>query len=305
MKLFAAFALLSSAAFAAAPIGVATASGQFRLEGSRIWGNSTLFDGAKIETTDATSELALASGVKIQLGAGSSARIWKGRLELERGTGQVTASSAFLVNAGGLSVQGSRYRVGLLPGARLEVASLTGNAKVLGSRGDLLAAVPVGRNMSFAMQQTVTRAGCLVYKGNGFILQVDDSADVWQLIGGPLAENVGNRIMVTGSFGLNAPTISPATLIVNVTSLLLRSTGGCLTAAAALSAQTSVPAGTTPAPTAVATTPAPPASTTPSTATVARTGMSTGAKVGIIAAIGGGGAGAALALGGKKSSTSP
>jgi hypothetical protein len=43
------------------------------------------------------------------------------------------------------------------------------------------------------------------------------------------------------------------------------------------------------------------------TATVARVGMSTGAKVGIIGAGAGGGAGAgaALGLGGKKSSTSP
>ncbi|MEO5923079.1 MAG: hypothetical protein ABIR70_04560 [Bryobacteraceae bacterium] len=300
MKLSAAFVLLSSAAFAAAPIGVATASGQFRVEGSRIWGNSTLFDGAKIETSDASSELSLSNGVKIQLAADSSARVWKGRLELERGSGQVTASSAFLVNAGGVSVQGSRYRVGVMPGARLEVAALIGSAKVLGSRGDLLAAVPVGRNMNFAMQQPISRAGCLVYKGTGFILQVEDSPEVLQLTGGALAQNVGNRVQVTGTPSPAAATIAPAVSILNVSTITQRAAGGCLTIAAALNAQTTVP--TTPAPTTVAANPGTPASSTP---TVARTGMSTGAKVGIIAAIGGGGAGAALALGGKKSSTSP
>lgn len=296
MKLPAALVLLSSAAFAAAPaIGVVTASGQFQLEGSRIWGNSTLFDGTKIVTTDASSELALTNGVKVQLAAGSSARVWKGRLELERGTGQVTSPSGFQVNAGGMTVEGARYRVGL-QGARIEVAALTGSARVLGSLGHVLAAVPVGRSMNFAMQQAVTRAGCLVYKAPGFILQVDNSPEVLQLSGGPLAQNVGNRVEVTGAPAATAATISPATTIINVTSLTLRASGGCLTTAAALNAQTSVPSGT-PA------TAAAPTSNVPATA--ASTGMSTGAKVAIVAAVGGGAAGAAIALSSNKSSTSP
>ena len=311
MKLFTALVALSSLSFAGSPaaIGVVSASGQFRLEGSRIWGNSTLFEGARVETSDASSELALSNGVKVHLAAGSSARVWQRRLELERGTGQVTASSAFEVNAGGVtvaadaSVKGSRYRVGVSPGARLEVAALSGNARVMGARGKVLAAVPVGSNMSFAMQQVVTRAGCLVYKDNGFLLQVDDSPDVFQLAGGPLAENVGNRVTVTGAVGLNAATINPAMLILNVTALLVRAPGGCLTAAAALNAQTSVPTSAS-----SATPTAAPAATAPSGApvpTIAREGLSTGAKIAIVGAIAGGGAGAALALGGKKSSTSP
>jgi hypothetical protein len=302
VKLSAALVLICSAAFAATPvIGVATASGQFQLEGSRIWGNSTLFDGAKIETTDASSELALSSGVKVQLAAGSSARVWKGRLELLRGAGQVTASSAFQVNAGGVVVEGSRYRVGL-QGARVEVAALTGGARVTGSRGNMLASISVGRNMSFAMQQAITRAGCLLYKDTGFVLQVDNSPEVLQLAGGPLAQNVGNRVEITGTPAAAAATISPAAVILNVAELTLRAPGGCLTAAASLNAQTTAPTGPGSAPTTAAAKPgAPP----PESPTVARTGMSTGAKVAIAGAIAGGGAGAALALGGKKSSTSP
>jgi hypothetical protein len=295
VKLPAALLLLASVASAATPaIGIATANGPFQIEGSRIWGNSTLFDGAHIETTDASSELALAGGVKIQLAARSSARIWKDRLELQRGTGQVSAPSAFQLRAGGITIDGTRYSVAV-QGARLEVAALTGSARVLGQRGTILAAVPTGRNMSFAMQQAVTRAGCLVYRTPGFLLQVDDSTEVLQLTGGPLAQNVGNRVLVTGSPAATPATISPAMTLINVTSLTLRASGGCLTAAAALDATTSVP---TNAPPAVA-------NGKSETATVARAGMSTGAKVGIIGAVAGGGAGAALALGGKKSSTSP
>ncbi len=268
---------------------------------SQVRGNSTLFEGAKIETLDAASDVSLSNGVRVRLSAGSSARVWQGHLDLEKGSGVVNSTGAFRVNAGTMAVEGARYRVDRQE-TRLQVAALTGNARVLGEHGSILAAVAAGGSRSFAMQQTVTRTGCLVYKGNGYLFQVDNSPDVFQLIGGPLAENVGNHIMVTGSLGTIAPTVSPASLILNVTSLLLRSTGGCLSAAAALNAQTSVQPATGGAPETVS---GPAASPAKVPVSVAKTGMSTGAKVGIVAAVAGGGAGAALALGGKKSSTSP
>ncbi len=59
-----------------------------------------------------------------------------------------------------------------------------------------------GGNQSFAMQQTITRTGCLVYRANGYLFQADNTAEVLQLIGGPLAENVGNRVAVTGAVGV-------------------------------------------------------------------------------------------------------
>jgi hypothetical protein len=149
-------------------------------------------------------------------------------------------------------------------------------------------------------QQTATRTGCLVFKSNGFLLQVDDSPEVLQLAGTALAANVGNRVAVTGTPSPNAATIIPATVILNVTALTQRAAGGCLTVAAALNAQTTVPGSS--APVAAAPKVAGAAKQVP---VAAKAGLSTGAKVGIIAAIGGGGAGAALALGGKKDSTSP
>ena len=46
------FVLLCSTTWAASPaaIGIISARGYFSVEGSRIWGNATLFDGAKVET---------------------------------------------------------------------------------------------------------------------------------------------------------------------------------------------------------------------------------------------------------------
>ena len=89
--------LFSAVALAAPAIGIVTASGHFSVEGSQVWGNATLFDGTTIETSSASSELALRSGVKVQLGAGSRARIWQNRLILEKGAAQLAAPGSFEV----------------------------------------------------------------------------------------------------------------------------------------------------------------------------------------------------------------
>jgi hypothetical protein len=300
--------LFTAAAFAGSPssIGVITARGHFTVEGSEIYGNSTLFDGAKIETRNTSSELTLSNGVKIQLAAGTAARIWSNRLELDHGAGQVTSNAAFTVISGATRVEGARYLV--QTDSKIEVASLTGSARVLNAKGGLIATVPAGRNMSFAMQQSVTREGCLVYKNNGFLLQSDEPMEVVQVTGNGLTENVGNRIIVSGPLTPTGATIAPATAVLNSTAITMRTRGGCLTTAASLGASTTVttpPPGTTPgAPTTTPTTT--PAKSAPAP-TAAKTGMSTGAKVGIIAGVAGGGAVAAIALagGGDKKSTSP
>lgn len=307
--------LFTAAAFAGSPssIGVITARGHFAVEGSEIYGNSTLFDGAKIETRNTSSELTLSNGVKVQLAAGTAARIWSNRLELEHGTGQVTSNAAFTVVSGATRVEGARYLVqtdskGEVAAGKMEVAALRGTARVLNAKGGLIATVAAGKNMSFAMQQSVTREGCLVYKNNGFLLQSDEPMEVVQVTGNGLTENVGNRVIVSGPLTPTGASIAPATAVLNSTAITMRTRGGCLTSAASLGASTTVttpPPGTTPAaPTTTATTT--PAKAAPAS-TAAKTGLSTGAKVGIIAGVGGGAAvGIALGMkGGDKKSTSP
>jgi hypothetical protein len=282
------------------------------VEGSRIWGNATLFDGAKVETGTASSELMLRNGVKVQLAAGSSARIWANHLNLEQGSGQVTAPGHFEIDAGEIKVTtgGARLLVAFTDPQLLQVAALSGTAQVLRTRGAVMGSLAAGSNHSFgnfALMQTLTRAGCLVYKEGGFLLQVDDSPEVMQLQGPDLAANVGNRVEIIGTRATTAATVAPASGVLVVSSVAPRSVGGCLTVAAALNAQTSMPQPTTAGakPTPGAKPPAPAAQG--QTPKVAKTGgMSTGAKAAIIIAVaGGGGAGAAIALSSKKSSTSP
>jgi hypothetical protein len=290
----------SSVVLGATPaIGIVTASGQFLVEKSAVWGNSTLFEGATIQTDQSSSDLSLRNGVRVQLGAKSKARVFENRLALEKGTGQVNSAAPYEVDAAGLKISGERVRVSLAD--RVEVVAYASPARVMSGSGTLLATIPAGRAMNFAMQAgstaAVTRTGCLLYKDGHFILQDENTQEVAEVTGGNLAQNVGNRVEATGTATGARPALSVATMVMAVSSVSTKSQGGCLSVASALDAKTEAPA---------AGSPSTPASTAAKTAPAAKSGgMSTGAKIAIVAAIGGGGAGAALALAGKKSSTSP
>jgi hypothetical protein len=295
------FVFISAIAFAgSSPIGIVTASGHFMLDRSQVWGNATVFEGSTIETGAASSQIALRNGVKLQLARDSRARILADRVVMEKGIGQVSApyriDDTFEVNAANLRIHSSgRLRVNV--GQNVEVASLIGSARVASASGMLLAAIPAGRSMSFAPQAangTVTRAGCLLFKDNHFIMQDENTQEVVEVTGLNFSAQVGNRVEITGTASSEKPNVTIATLLINVASLTEKSSGGCLSVASTLNAQTEVPASSPAGPARPAATEAPKGG-----------GLSTGAKVAIIVAVAGGGAGAAIALAGKKSSTSP
>jgi hypothetical protein len=292
---------MSAIAFAGPPvIGIVTASGHFTLERSVVWGNSTLFEGSTVETGEASSSLALRNGVRLELGAASKAKVFENRAVLEKGVGVVAGT--YEIDAAGLKISSTGARLRVTVGDRVEVAAVSGAARVSTGGGLLLASIPAGRSMNFSMQAgatgAVTRTGCLVYKDGHYLLQDENTQEVSELTGAEavmrdLHNNTGNRIEINGGTLAAKPAVGVATASINVLRLTVKSQGGCLSVASALDAQTDAPA------------------TGGSSGSVAQVpkstggGMSTGAKVAIIAAIAGGGAGAALALAGKKSSTSP
>jgi hypothetical protein len=292
------FVFISAIAFAgSSAIGIVTASGHFMLDRSQLWGNATVFEGSTIETGAASSQIALRNGVKLQLARDSRARILADHVVMEKGIGQVSAVDGFEVNAANLRIHSTgRLRVNV--GQNVEVASLLGSTRVASASGILLAAIPAGRTMSFSPQAangTVTRTGCLLFKDNHFIMQDENTQEVVEVAGQNFSAQVGNRVEVTGTASTAKPNVTIATLLINVASLTQKSSGGCLSVASTLNAQTEV---TAPSSQAGAAQPA-------ATEAPKGGGLSTGAKVAIIVAVAGGGAGAAIALAGKKSSTSP
>jgi hypothetical protein len=300
--------VLTASAFAASrPIGIITASGHFTLDRSQVWGNSTLFSGEKVETDTASSQATLRNGVTIQLASASSASVSENRLMLWKGIGQVSAPESYEIEAGGLAIRSAggtgRLRVGWSAGGEIEVSALSGSARVAkAGTGVVLASIPAGRRMNFAMQAgaagTVTRTGCLLYKDGHFLMQDQNTQEVVELLGQNLAANLGNRVTVTGTASSARPGLNIATSVLNATNVVAQQQGGCLSVAAALDAQTTVanPPGPNAPPT--------PGTPQPPLPRAGGGGMSTGAKVAIVGAVVGGGVGAALALSGGKSSTS-
>jgi hypothetical protein len=304
--------VLASGVYAGNPaIGIVTASGNVTVERSEVWGNSTLFDGATVETKSSSSDLALRNGVRVQLAAGSRAQIWQNHVALEHGIGQMAGPASYELDAAGLRIHAAsetgRLRVTL--GDRVEVMALAGVARVTNGAGLLLASIPAGRGMSFSQQAgatgSVTRTGCLLYKDGHYILQDENTQEVVELnardaLLANLKSNTGNRVEVLGTAGATKPVVSIATLLMNVSAITVKSQGGCLSAAAALNAQTEAPAGDGGKVAAAAA-----AGAAGGAAAGAAAGLSTGAIVAIVAAGGGAAAGAAIALTKGKGSTSP
>jgi len=270
--------LFSAVCLAAPAIGIVTASGHFNVEGSQVWGNATLFDGTTVETSSASSELALRNGVKVQLAAGSRARIWQNRLVLEKGVAQLAAPASF-------------------------DARVSEQAKLI--RAPFRTPLKGSVSMQAAQGQTV-HAGCLVYKDGHYLVQDLTTQEVIEISGTGLAANVGNRVEVRGAAS-SAPGAAPATSTMNVASLALVTQGGCLSVAKTLDAKTEAPADASKSGNSAAKAAAAGAAggaTAGAGAGAAAGGLSTGAIVAIVAAVGGGGAGAAIALAHGKSSTS-
>jgi hypothetical protein len=305
-------------AIAAPPaIGIITASGHFTLDRSEIWGNATLFDGEKVETTNASSDIALRNGVRLQLGGSSKADVSERRMILFKGVGQVSATNAYEVDAGSLRVRpagiDARVNIAYAADGTIEVAAVKGEARVTLSGGALLASISSGQKRSFALQNAAGRPivhkGCLVAKEGRFEMQDQDTEEVIEVAGAPslLSPAVGNRVTATGTASDVRPSVTPATSVMNATTVSVDARGGCLGVAGNLNASTEAgQAGAIPPPAPGTPAAPPPAGTpAPTAGSGGGGGLSTAAKIGIVAAVAGGGAGAAIALSGHKSSTSP
>jgi hypothetical protein len=266
--IFVSAAFAASATAAQPVVGLVTASGHSTLNHSQVWGNATVFDGSKIDTTDASSEATLNNGVRMQLGSASRANVSEKRLELWKGVGQASTPESFKIDAAAFAIRSSgntgRVRVGLVDG-KVDVTTIAGLANVINTaNGETVASIAAGQRRSFAMQVgggTVSHSGCLLYKDNHYILQDQSTQEVFEIKGNGLGSNMSNQVAITGTVVAGARSaVAPANSIINASSVVLQQQGGCLSVAAALGAYAEVataPGGeTSPA------TPAPGAKTT-------------------------------------------
>jgi hypothetical protein len=191
---------------AAAVLGVATTNGSIWLDRSQVAGNATVFDGSVIETGKDMSDVSLAGGLKVRLGAESRGQVFAGRLRLQQGAGQVSGSK-YLVEARGLRVwpvsSGAMVRVALGPKNLVEVAAVTGSFHVETAAGIRVANMAAGAALSFTEQAGAAPPTVLcgdVGRVDGRLLLTDKVSGVTvELVGEHLDPFVGKSISVTGN----------------------------------------------------------------------------------------------------------
>jgi len=206
------FALLGigclAAAWASTPIGVATAQGAFMVDKARAEGNATVFDGTTLETMKSESAIRLNSGAWLKLGAGSRAKLFAGRLVLERGEGRIERAGRLRIEAQNLlvSLEGASpaAAVSVVKPGSVRVEALAGETSVRTPEGVLVARLAPGTALELQPQAgasaPVSVTGCLTAQfGNKYILKDETANVVFEVRGADLAKYAGQRVAIKAS----------------------------------------------------------------------------------------------------------
>jgi hypothetical protein len=227
-------------------LGSVTCSSHFRLDGSEIFGNSTLFDGARLEAGQAPLRLLLHRGVQLQLAPGAAGTVYHDRFLLERGEGRLLRSTGFRLEARGLRVlpasPDSSVRVLLPADDRLWVIALNGPVRVTSAAGLELANLPPRSGLEFQPQPAGAAApwvltGTLKRQNGRYFLQDETSGVIAELQGPDLDKYVGSRVEVTAAAIPGAtPAVKGASQVLLVTAIK-RLAAGRAAAAAGMAAR--------------------------------------------------------------------
>jgi len=277
-----------------AAIGVAVANGSFRVDDSMVAGNATLFDGSQLETALASSEVRLSGGVHMRLAAGSRGRVFRDRLVLEKGLGELESGSGYRIEALGLRVlpegDNASGRVAVTAERKLQALALTGSLRVTAADGTVVALLTPGNALEFApqavtgVQAPFQMTGCLEAREGRLVLRDPLTGVTEEVRGDRLDREVGRMIEVTATVVPGAQPVAGALEVIQV-SRFRRVSGECALAAAPPAAK---PAAVPPQQPAAQ---PPPAAKPASPPQAAKGGMSTGTKA-VIAGVVVGGAGA-------------
>jgi len=276
--------LLFAAMAAPLSIGFIRSNGEFRVDGSTIRQNGTLFDGNLIETTAARSVIELAS-VEITLSPDSRAKVYRDHTILEKGTGVVKDAGTHVIEADTLrispSAKDSVVQVEVMSPSSITVAARSGSADVRSAAGVLVASVRPGLALAFGAQAGAATAfdmtGVEEFKDGKYFLTDDTTHVTVQLEGPDLAKFVGKCVEVTGSIIPGATPPSPASQLIQVATIKATS---CRIAGGA------IPGGA-------------------GAGGAVATGLSMGARIAIIGGVAAAGTVAGLAAAGTFSSSSP
>lgn len=156
IPIFAAAAAAFAAPAGSPVIGMAAATGSFRLDRTPITGNATVFDGSTIETAASPLQIQLNGGQRLRFSTDTRVRVFGKKAVLETGFGQIEASPGYEVEARSLRISaatpGTVTRIRLAPGRKVIVGAVSGSVRVTNAAGFLVATVPTGGALDFEPQ---------------------------------------------------------------------------------------------------------------------------------------------------------
>jgi hypothetical protein len=141
----------------AASVGVVSSPGDFRVDGSQIRGNGTVFEGSVIETASARSTVQLGD-VQVTLLPDSRLKAYKGRAVLEKGWGVVNRGTMEAASFQIAPSKGSSAVVQMTAPKSVNVVAQAGDTQVRTAQGVLVASVRAGMGMAFTAQANTTPA---------------------------------------------------------------------------------------------------------------------------------------------------
>jgi len=221
--------IASGTVWAAAPssIGTVRSAGDFRVDGSVVRGNATVFDGGVVETADARSVVQI-DGAQPTLAQSSRARIDGDRMVLEKGSRLLRTAGNLSFEADSLRIspaaKNSAVQIDVKDTSHISVFALAGKAQVFNSKGLLLANLNPGMARAFdAPEQTganasVTLRGTVTSTSGKYFLKDVSSGVVVELRGQELNEENGKKIELVGAIVPNAVATFPATEVFHVIS---------------------------------------------------------------------------------------
>jgi hypothetical protein len=207
-------------------IGFVRSAGDFRVDGSVVRGNSTVFDGNVIETAAARSVIQI-ENVQVTLAPASRAKVYHDRTVLEKGAGTLRDADTHVLEAASLRIspaaKDSVVQVDLKSSSCVIVLAVSGSALVRNSSGLLIASLRSGMALAFDAPPgngslAVKLTGTVTERGGDYFL-TDSTANVTaELWGADLSKDVGKQTQITGSLVPDAKPAAGASEVVQVTS---------------------------------------------------------------------------------------
>jgi hypothetical protein len=237
-------ACLFVATAATSSIGVVRSSGEFRLDGSIVRGNSTVFDGNLIETTTTRSIVQLDAG-QVTLAPESRAKVYHDRTVLEKGAGLLRdAAGKHEFEAASLHIvptaKDSVIQVDIQAQGRIAVVARDGEAQVRTSSGVLVASLRTGMELAFDPQAGASKAvkitGVLEQRNGNYFVTDATTHVTFQIQGNNLAQYVGKKVVITGSLIPGATPAAGATQVVQAADIQLAPAAAAGTAGGAAAA---------------------------------------------------------------------